>query len=229
MSNSPPKKLRRGLFSKLWLTVTDDDLTGIFGGLAFLLLVGGLALVKGSIWVALGGLLMISAVLVAATYVIGVGVITFDEHEIRKVKSRALVWAKMADTSEERTHRFDTIQQWEAGLIGAMAAVGVSNQDFISNSGSSIDLFDTHNNMSAFPADSWSDIGGIYFSRPMVNIDGTPMIGDVDMNGNPYGVTTDHFPHSMDACHGTSMDYGSNCDTWASHDYGSGSPDPTSM
>lgn len=25
--------------------------------------------------------------------------------------------------------------------------------------------------------------------KPMVNIDGTPMMGDVDINGNPYGVT----------------------------------------
>ena len=34
-------------------------------------------------------------------------------------------------------------------------------------------------------------------SSPMVNIDGTPMMGDVDIKGNPYGVTesdvtTDH-------------------------------------
>lgn len=28
--------------------------------------------------------------------------------------------------------------------------------------------------------------------KPMVNVDGTPMMGDVDINGNPFGVTTDH-------------------------------------
>lgn len=26
-------------------------------------------------------------------------------------------------------------------------------------------------------------------SRPSVNIDGSPMVGDVDINGNPYGIT----------------------------------------
>ncbi|WP_312587228.1 hypothetical protein [Comamonas terrigena] len=27
--------------------------------------------------------------------------------------------------------------------------------------------------------------------RPVVNIDGTPMVGDIDINGNPFGVTND--------------------------------------
>ncbi|WP_371185234.1 hypothetical protein [Thalassotalea maritima] len=27
-------------------------------------------------------------------------------------------------------------------------------------------------------------------SEPSVNIDGTPMVGSVDINGNPYGVTS---------------------------------------
>ncbi len=28
---------------------------------------------------------------------------------------------------------------------------------------------------------------------PGVNIDGTPMIGDIDINGNPFGVTNHHW------------------------------------
>lgn len=35
-------------------------------------------------------------------------------------------------------------------------------------------------------------------SEPSVNIDGTPMCGGIDINGNPYGVTStdDSFDHN---------------------------------
>lgn len=32
-------------------------------------------------------------------------------------------------------------------------------------------------------------------SDPFVNVDGTPMMGDVDIHGNPYGVTSYGFGH----------------------------------
>ncbi len=34
-----------------------------------------------------------------------------------------------------------------------------------------------------------SFFGNLFDDRPAVNIDGTPMSGDFDINGNPYGVT----------------------------------------
>ena len=38
-----------------------------------------------------------------------------------------------------------------------------------------------------------SVFGSLFDSKPAVNIDGAPMVGDVDIHGNPYGVTeTDH-------------------------------------
>ncbi|WP_087866240.1 hypothetical protein [Comamonas thiooxydans] len=38
-------------------------------------------------------------------------------------------------------------------------------------------------------ADIDAQIEAMDAGKPMVNIDGTPMMGDVDINGNPYGVT----------------------------------------
>jgi len=50
-------------------------------------------------------------------------------------------------------------------------------------------------------------------SRPMVNIDGTPMVGDVDIHGNIYGVTSSMFDtHSSFDMH-SSFDSGS---SWSS-------------
>lgn len=52
-------------------------------------------------------------------------------------------------------------------------------------------------------------------SRPMFNIDGTPMIGDVDIHGNCYGMTSSHSTfdtHSMFDTH-SSFDSGS---SWSS-------------
>jgi hypothetical protein len=43
------------------------------------------------------------------------------------------------------------------------------------------------------------DTNGDFFcfnDEPTVNIDGTPMVGDVDIHGDPYGVTSDHH-HDM--------------------------------
>lgn len=34
-----------------------------------------------------------------------------------------------------------------------------------------------------------AQIDALEVGKPMVNIDGTPMMGDFDMNGNPFGVT----------------------------------------
>ena len=39
--------------------------------------------------------------------------------------------------------------------------------------------------------DSWS-----HDSSPCFNVDGTPMMGDIDLHGNPYGVISSDFEHS---------------------------------
>jgi hypothetical protein len=45
-----------------------------------------------------------------------------------------------------------------------------------------------------------NDNNSIGITEPSVNIDGTPMCGSVDINGNPYGVTdaTDCSPSVID-------------------------------
>lgn len=59
--------------------------------------------------------------------------------------------------------------------------LGAEEPDFSEFGGMTSDLFDF---------DQW---------RPLVNIDGTPMVGDVDTHGNPYGVTDDwHSPDKWD-------------------------------
>lgn len=46
-------------------------------------------------------------------------------------------------------------------------------------------------------------------SRPAVNIDGTPMLGDFDINGNAYGVTEiDHGTNDALSSDTTSLDIG---------------------
>ncbi|TRX53439.1 hypothetical protein [Thalassomonas sp. M1454] len=49
---------------------------------------------------------------------------------------------------------------------------------------------------------------------PLTNIDGTPMCGSIDINGNPYGVTDDDDPIS--SCDPFDDDFGSGCgfDEW---------------
>lgn len=55
--------------------------------------------------------------------------------------------------------------------------LGAEEPDFLKFDGMTSDPFDF---------DQW---------RPLVNVDGTPMVGDVDIHGNPYGVTDDwHLP-----------------------------------
>lgn len=39
--------------------------------------------------------------------------------------------------------------------------------------------------------DDYDDDDGDFFSDPGFNIDGTPMVGDLDANGNPFGITDD--------------------------------------
>lgn len=43
---------------------------------------------------------------------------------------------------------------------------------------------------SAEPSDLDSEV-----SKPLFNIDGTPMFGDIDANGNPYGLVGSPFDH----------------------------------
>ncbi|MCL1036718.1 hypothetical protein L2750_06080 [Shewanella submarina] len=57
--------------------------------------------------------------------------------------------------------------------------------------------------------------------KPMVNVDGTPMCGDVDIKGNPYGVveietTTDS---SMDSSYDSDFGFSSD-DSFSSCDSG---------
>ncbi len=63
--------------------------------------------------------------------------------------------------------------------------------------------------------------------QPLVNIDGSPMMGMVDIHGNPYGVTSDHdfgMSSSIDFGGGfSSDDFGS--DDFGSHDFGGSSSD----
>lgn len=44
-----------------------------------------------------------------------------------------------------------------------------------------------------------SIFGGLFDSGPSVNIDGTPMVGAIDINGNPFGVTESDFGTSNDS------------------------------
>jgi hypothetical protein len=37
--------------------------------------------------------------------------------------------------------------------------------------------------------DEWRSAGADSVSRPLVNVDGSPMCGDIDIHGNPYGVS----------------------------------------
>lgn len=45
-------------------------------------------------------------------------------------------------------------------------------------------------------------------SKPAVNIDGTPMVGDVDTNGNSFGVTSDNSFGSDDSFSSSSGGFG---------------------
>lgn len=54
-----------------------------------------------------------------------------------------------------------------------------------------------------------SVFGSLFDSQPAVNIDGAPMIGDVDIHGNPYGVTeNDHGTNDSLLSDTTSLDIG---------------------
>ena len=73
------------------------------------------------------------------------------------------------------------------------------------------------------------DDGGSHFS-PTVNIDGTPMVGGVDINGNPFGITSSIFDnHPSVNIDGTPMvgsvdingnSYGVTSDAFSSGSYG---------
>jgi hypothetical protein len=54
------------------------------------------------------------------------------------------------------------------------------------NDDSSTDLETFH---STTASGFFTDFDGTFDSYPPVNIDGTPMCGDVDVHGHPYGVT----------------------------------------
>lgn len=53
------------------------------------------------------------------------------------------------------------------------------------------------------------------FSSPSVNIDGSPMMGGVDIHGHPFGVTNDMFASSSIGCDDlfSNDDMGSSCFT----------------
>ncbi len=54
-----------------------------------------------------------------------------------------------------------------------------------------------------------SFFGNLFDDRPAVNIDGTPMSGDFDINGNPFGVTeADHGANDAFSSDTTSLDMG---------------------
>jgi len=57
---------------------------------------------------------------------------------------------------------------------------------------------------SGLASDISSGFGNLFDSSPAVNIDGTPMVGDVDINGNAFGITEN--------------------DVGADHDFSSSSP-----
>ena len=69
---------------------------------------------------------------------------------------------------------------------------------------------------SGLASDISSGFGNLFDSGPAVNIDGTPMMGDVDINGHAYGITesdvgADHSflsstPSFDDSFLGTTMD-----------------------
>lgn len=50
---------------------------------------------------------------------------------------------------------------------------------------------------------SWHDSG------PSVNIDGTPMMGSIDINGNPYGVTESSWSNDSWSHHDSFSSFGS--------------------
>lgn len=193
-SKKTPKK--RGIIERVWITISEPEAAGIFGGLLFLFLVGVLM-----VSVANGVLFVIACALVAgvvatASYVIGVGVSTFDDHETRMIRARAVAWAKSAHTEEEQENRFSSIHALGAGaaLMGA----------------------------------------GLDIHQPLVNIDGSPMMGMVDIHGNPYGVTSyhDYGSHDYGSHDFGSHDYGSHdfgSHDFGSHDFGGSSSDTNSF
>ena len=82
--------------------------------------------------------------------------------------------------------------------------------------------------------DDWT-VSPVVNWEPMVNVDGTPMMGDVDIHGNPYGVTSGGFnDDSMfidDSCSSSIFDDDwttDSSDDWSSDtsdDWSSGSSD----
>lgn len=51
-------------------------------------------------------------------------------------------------------------------------------------------------------------------TKPAVNVDGTPMVGDVDINGNLYGITSS--TSGMDHNWHSSADFGMSDSSWSS-------------
>ncbi len=77
------------------------------------------------------------------------------------------------------------------------------------------DFSDSSSSSSWSSSDSWHDTG------PSVNIDGSPMVGSVDINGNPYGATDSSWSNDSWSHHdlfSSSDSYSDSCST-GGHDW----------
>jgi hypothetical protein len=132
-------------------------------------------------------------------------------------------WVASASTDEDRAKRMSAIRQQgvlstlaAAGVMGTGSAVALAAADFKDDGhsgGSTIGAVGTSLNEGEIVEESRY--------TPAFNIDGTPMFpgGQLDINGNPWGITSDphghhEHPHSAIAT-SESMDLGS-------HDFGNG-------
>jgi hypothetical protein len=223
---------KRGFISKIWLTITDPQASGIFGGLLFLLLVGVLFVSVSSGFGFALGCALIAGVLATATYVIRVGLSTLHMFEFRILQAKAQAWARSADTEEDQSNRFGSIHAFGAGAALIAAGIAWDSPMFNDDDSPMMGVIDINGNPDGFISPMFNDddspmMGGIDihgnpdgFISPMFNVDGTLMMGGIDIHGNPFGVTSDH--DYMGGMSSTSMDLGGGMYTW---DHSSSSSD----
>jgi hypothetical protein len=105
--------------------------------------------------------------------------------------------------------RFDSHEEWSARRFGDETSGADSDNFFVADTSMvhtstyHDDLYGSH--LLGAEEPDFPELGGTTSDpfdfdqwRPLVNVDGTPMVGDVDIHGNPYGVTEDW--HSPDKC-----------------------------
>lgn len=123
----------------------------------------------------------------------------------------------------------------ESGLLSQMDLFGSNmgiTSDLFSQTGQGMGITDTvSSHLEWSTSDTYSSSS--YHSEPLFNIDGTPMCGSVDINGNPYGVTGSLFDSSCSISSGSDSfssfssvsdsfsSFSSSCDSFSSDSHSS--------